>query len=82
MFSLQIELKMEKINFKLQDLDKVIGKNYPNYSSLLRKRRLQHGGVICALDKFKTCPPNGRIVCTCWFAIGMCISFLRSLQYK
>jgi hypothetical protein len=66
---------MEKIHIKLRELGNVLTKHYSKYSSFVHKRRLQHGGLVCALEKFKMCPPNERVVCICWFGIGTCIYF-------
>ena len=71
---LQIELKVKDITSRLHYLAKDILKMYRRYSRLIRQRRLQHDGAICAVDKMKDCPASKRVASSCWFAFGTCIS--------
>jgi hypothetical protein len=65
---------MADIHTKLQDLSKYIAKKSPKLSDLIHQRQLEHGGEICALDKFKDCSPSERVVSVFFLSVGMCNS--------
>ena len=70
LFYLQIAKKNENVHLKLQHVAKRLGDSYPIYDGLMRRRELENGGFICALNKFKVCPPNKRFSNRCKFSIG------------
>jgi hypothetical protein len=65
---------MGDIHTKLRDLSKYIAKKSPELSGFIHQRQLEHGGAICALDKFKDCSPSERTVSVFFFSVGMFIS--------
>jgi hypothetical protein len=69
---LQIEFKVRDITTRLQYLEADILRVHPTYSTLIRQRRLEYGGAICAVDMVKESPAGKRVAFSCSFAVGTC----------
>ncbi|XP_069696220.1 uncharacterized protein [Periplaneta americana] len=68
----QVKIKMADLQSKLEHVEKTIGKAYPMYSALLKKRKLKYNGTFCPVDPMKTCPTDQRNLQTVYrFTIGI-----------
>ncbi|KAJ4446763.1 hypothetical protein ANN_13460 [Periplaneta americana] len=56
----KVKIKMADLQSKLEHVEKTIGKAYPMYSALLKKRKLKYNGTFCPVDPMKTCPTDQR----------------------